>query len=370
MTRLPISVLVVAALATCGPAPRPAPLATKPEQGRLVRATVHARSLENTLTGESADRHVSVYLPPSYDTSPDRRYPVLYLLHGITDTDQTWTKPWSDVDGWQSVDGVMDRGIAERRFDEMIVVMPDARTNWGGSFYTSSPVTGNWEDFIVRELVAHVDATYRTLATAANRGIAGHSMGGYGAIKLGMLHPDVFSVVYGINPAVLGWGKELSIDNPAVAFLIDHQPKTPEEVQKGGLYAFGIVVLGQAFSPNPARPPLYFDLPAAKVDGKVQKLDPVYQRWTDHMPLYMIDKHVAALKSLRGLRFDSGYDDEFEHIPPTARALSAQLTKLGVDHVFEEYNGDHRNRMMGPHGRLATEIFPYFSRLLSPRGES
>ena len=367
-------VVLLGLVAACGPArtaDRPsgsaAAAAARTGDGRLVQETVHAPSLEKTVTGESADRHVSIFLPPSYDASPDRRYPVLYLLHGIMDTDETWTKPWSDVDGWQSLPGVMNHGIAEHLFDEMIVVMPDARSKFGGSFYTSSTVTGKWEDFIVRDLVAYVDAEYRTLATVASRGIAGHSMGGYGAIKLGMLHPDVFSVVYGINPAVLGWGQDLSADNPAFTFMAEKQPKTPEELEKGGLYAFGIVVVGQAFSPNPARPPLFFDLPFAKVGGKIQKAEPAYTHWTENMPLYMVEKHVADLKKLRGLRFDSGYEDEFTHIPPTSRALSAALTKLGVAHVFEEYNGDHRNRMMGPGGRLATEILPYFSRLLARR---
>ena len=188
------------------------------QEGRLVREKVHGKSLEKTLTGEAADRNVSIYLPPSYDTSPVKRYPVLYLLHGITDTDETWTKPWAKDDPWSSLPGVMNRGIAEKRFGEIIVVMPDEKTNWGGSFYTNSVVTGNWEDFTVRDLVSYIDGKYRTLARTSSRGIAGHSMGGYGAIKLGMKYPEVYSVVYGINPAVLGWGQDLSPENPGSVF--------------------------------------------------------------------------------------------------------------------------------------------------------
>jgi enterochelin esterase-like enzyme len=111
----------------------------------------------------------------------------------------------------------MDQGIAEGRFGEMIVVMPDERTRWFGSFYTNSALTGNWEDFTAGDLVDYVDGHYRTLARASSRGIAGHSMGGYGAIRLGMKHPEVFSVVYALNPAVLGWAKDLSTGNPAFA---------------------------------------------------------------------------------------------------------------------------------------------------------
>jgi S-formylglutathione hydrolase FrmB len=334
------------------------------QEGRLVREKVHSPALEKNVTQEATDRAVSIYLPPSYDSSPNNRYPVVYLLHGIGDTDETWTTPWLKDAPWQSLPDVMNRGIAERRFGEMIVVMPDARTNWGGSFYTNSSATGNWEDFIVSDLVHYIDGKYRTLARPESRGIAGHSMGGYGAIKLGMKHPEVYSVVYGINPAVLGWGQDVSSENPAFDFLLTKQPKTAEEAVKGGFYALGIIVVAQAFSPNVNQPGTFADLPFKRVDGKIEKAEPAYTRWTENMPVYMVDKYVANLKKLRGLKFDSGYEDEFKHIPPTSRALSAALTKSGVNHVFEEYNGDHRNRMMGRTGRLANEVLPYFWMLL------
>ena len=333
------------------------------QEGRVVTEKVHGVGLEKTATGESPDRSVSIYLPPTYDTS-NKRYPVVYLLHGITDTDQTWLKPWKKEDPWQSLPGVMNRGIAEKRFGEMIVVMADTNTKWGGSFYTNSSVTGMWEDFMVKELVSHVDRKYRTLAKAGSRGVAGHSMGGYGAIKFGMKYPDVYSVVYGINPAVLDWAKDLSPDNPAFRFLLGKKPTTQEEAIKGGLYALAIIVVGQAFSPNPSNAPLFFDMPFAIVDGKLQPSEPAFSRWQENMPVHMVEKYEANLRRLRGLRFDSGYEDEFTHIPPTNKALSAALSARGIEHVFEEYNGDHRNRMMGRTGRLANEIMPYFWLLL------
>ena len=334
------------------------------QEGRLLREKVHSPALEKNVTQEATDRAVSIYLPPSYNSSPNNRYPVVYLLHGIGDTDETWTTPWLKDAPWQSLQDVMNRGIAERRFGEMIVVMPDARTNWGGSFYTNSSATGNWEDFIVSDLVHYIDGKYRTLARPESRGIAGHSMGGYGAIKLGMKHPEVYSVIYGINPALLGWGQDISADNPAFDFILTKQPKTVEEAMKGGFYPVGIIVVAQAFSPNVNQPGTFADLPFKRIDGKIEKAEPAYTRWTENMPVYMVDKYVANLKKLRGLKFDSGYEDEFKHIPPTSRSLSAALTKNGVNHVFEEYNGDHRNRMMGRTGRLANEVLPYFWMLL------
>jgi S-formylglutathione hydrolase FrmB len=333
------------------------------QESRLVREVVHGRSLEKTVTGESPDRRISVYLPASYDKEPTKRYPVVYLLHGITDTDETWVTPWSERNrGWATIKEVMDSGTAARMFGEMIVVMPNELTKWGGSFYTNSTVTGNWEDFTVKDLVSHVDGKYRTLARASSRGIAGHSMGGYGAIKLGMKHPDVYSVVYGMNPAVLGWGRDLTIENRAFAHVLN--VKTPEEALKGGIYSLGVIVVAQAFSPNPERPPLFVDFPFAPVNGKLQPSEPAFSKWQENFPVNMVEKYRSNLSRLRGLRFDSGYEDEIKHIPPTARALSSALTAHGVEHVFEEYNGDHRNRLWGRTGRIATEVLPYFWLLL------
>ncbi len=333
------------------------------QEGRLIREKVHGKSLEKTVTGELADRSVAIYLPPSYDKSPTKRYPVVYLLHGIMDTEETWIFEWSKKgDPWGTVPRLMNRGIAEGRFGEMIVVMPDQKTKFGGSFYTNSKATGNWEDFTVNDLVSYVDSKYRTIAKPGSRGIAGHSMGGYGAITIGLKHPDVFSVVYGLNPAVLGWSRDLTIENPGFANIL--KVKTPEEALQQGVYTFGIIVVGQAFSPNPSRPPFFFDPPFALVDGKLQPSEPAFSMWEDHFPIKMVDTYRSNLIKLRGLRFDSGYEDEFLHIPPTARALSTELTARGIEHIFEEYNGDHRNRLWGRTGRLANEVFPYFWLLL------
>ena len=334
------------------------------QEARLVRELVHGPSLEKNLTGESPDRNVSVYLPPSYDTSPNKRYPVVYLLHGIGDTDKEFTLAWSKGnDSWGTIQGLMNRGIAEGRFGEMIIVMPDARTKMMACLYTNSSAIGNWEDFIFKDLVRFVDRKYRTLARAESRGIAGHSMGGHGALKVGMKHPDVFSVVYGMNPAVLGWGGEISIENPAFLGLL--KITTPEEALQGGTLAAGAFGLAQAFSPNPNRPPFYADLPVKMVEGKLERNEPIYLKWEENFPLNMVAKYKSNLLKLRGIRFDTGWEDEFTHIPPTTRALSHKLTDLGIDHIFEEYNGDHRNRMWGRTGRLYTDVLPYFWLLLN-----
>jgi enterochelin esterase-like enzyme len=332
-------------------------IATAGSSGRVITEAVHGSGLEHTVTDEAADRSVTVYLPPSYDSST-QRYPVIYLLHGIGGTDIEWVE---SKQPWTSMQSLMDQGVAAGLLQEMIIVMPNEHTKRFGSFYTNSSVTGRWEDFTTQELVAYIDRKYRTLARAASRGIAGHSMGGYGALKLGMKHADLYSVVYAMNPALVGWGGDLTALNPA--YIEATKAKTYDEIPPPN-YAAGIVTVSQAFSPNPQRPPFYVDLPYQEIDGKVLPAEPAFSLWEANFIENMVPKYQADLRQLRGLRFDSAYADEFQFIPPNSRALSLKLTTYGIEHTFEEYNGDHRNRLWGPTGRLYTHVLPYFSMLL------
>ena len=157
--------------------------------GSIERIHVHGGSLEGNLEGDSPDRDVAVYLPPSYAGHPHARYPVLYLLHGYGRVIDTWV-PFIDLPGGA------DRDIAAGTAKEMIVVMPDANTLYGGSMYSSSPTTGDWEGFITQDLVQYIDGHYRTIATRGSRGLAGHSMGGYGVWRIAMKHPELYAAIY------------------------------------------------------------------------------------------------------------------------------------------------------------------------------
>ena len=161
-----------------------APTSVAAVEGELVYQSVYSDALKHNLLGDPAYRSVIVYLPPGYHES-DARYPAVYLLHGYDDTNTIWRDGF--FQGF-SVQTVMDRLIREGRIQEMIMVMPDGRNAYGGSYYINSSVAGNWADFITKDLVDFVDETYRTLARSESRGIAGHSMGGYGAIYLAARH--------------------------------------------------------------------------------------------------------------------------------------------------------------------------------------
>ena len=158
--------------------------------GTVEQVVVHGTSLEGNLEGDSPDREATVYLPPSYAGAPTRRYPVLYLLHGYGGRQDTFTARLASLAESQ------DRLAAAPGFSEFIVVTPSAYTLHKGSMYSASPTTGDWEKFVAEDLVAYMDSHYRTLATRMSRGLAGHSMGGYGALRIGMKRPDVFFSLY------------------------------------------------------------------------------------------------------------------------------------------------------------------------------
>ncbi len=162
---------------------------------------VHGASLVGNLAGDSPDRHVSVYLPPSYAKQPKRRYPVLYLLHGFTDSDSRWFGQAGQhfVNVPKSVDAAYAAGVAE-----MIVVMPDAFTKFQGSMYSSSALNGDWETFVSRDLVAYMDSHYRTVAKPeGTRSRAVTPWAATAPCASAMKAPGVFSALYVMSPCCL-----------------------------------------------------------------------------------------------------------------------------------------------------------------------
>ncbi len=133
---------------------------------RLVHDTVHSAALEGNKYGDSPNRSLLVYLPPSYASNPTKRYPVVYLLHGFTASEASWARGYAGFDIGRSTDSLVAAGAVR----EMIIVMPNALTRLHGSFYVNSSSEGGWDDFISSELVSYIDAKYRTLAAPRSRG--------------------------------------------------------------------------------------------------------------------------------------------------------------------------------------------------------
>lgn len=321
-------------------------------KGAVHRIKVHSKLLEGNLSGDSADRYVSVYLPASYSTHSARRYPVVYFLHGYTDDD---AKFYGFKKHWMVLPPILDTVFAQDAAHEMIVVTPDAYTRFQGSMYSNSVTTGNWEDFIAKELVAYMDTHYRTLDKKESRGICGHSMGGYGALRIGEKNPDVFSSVYLLSPCCLN-SSPTPLQTPPSSFLRADSIKTIEELQKADFGTKALFASAAAWSPNPANPPFYIDLPAK--DGKLQP--GVLQKWDANRPLNNLDQYIFNIKKLSAIGFDAGTKDA--GIAESIKRLDNELNKYGIQHSFEIYEGDHINRVAE---RIETTMLKFFAEHLS-----
>ena len=328
-------------------------------EGQLIETKVSAVSLKNNLLGDPTEQAVFIYLPPSYRTSPAKKYPTLYLLHGFTAGPGAFTNG-----GYQGMklQTFMDEMIKSGKSREMIVVAPNGRNVYGGAFYTNSAVTGNWEDYISSDLIAYVDKNYRTLARAESRGVAGHSMGGYGAVMLGMKHPDVFSAVYALSPCCLGLEGDISEANPAWLKILrvtsrDQLKLQPQSFDEFFMVAF--LATAAAFSPNPAGSPFQVDFPFREKDGRVEKNEKAYARWKAKMPLYLVEENKTNLLKLRGLFLDYGQKEEFSHIRISTSLFSKALSENGIPHIFELYErGDHGSLIRQ---RFETRVVQFFS---------
>ena len=340
-----LAVLFAAALASAGILT--AQSADHSPHGQVQRIKVHGKALEGNLERDSADRDVSIYLPPSYATERNRRYPVIYLLHGYTDSDELWfgAKPH-----FINIPIVTDKALASGNVREMIIVLPNAYTVYQGSMYSSSATTGDWETYIARDLVSYIDSHYRTIPEAASRGLAGHSMGGYGTVRIGMKNPDVFSSLYILSPCCMAANMSPKPSPKAEGI------KSPADLAQADFGTKAQFASAAAWSPNPKNPPLFLDLPY-----QGDELQPaVVAKWAANAPLAMIDQYIANLKRMHAIAVDAG--DKDEPIASTVRTLDQILTSYDIPHAFEIYPGNHVN---GIADRMENKTLPFFSKNLS-----
>src|SRR5690242_14385552 len=246
---------------------------------------VHGTALEGNLEGDAVDRDVFVFLPPSYTQEKSRRYPVVYALHGFSIGAEQWTH---EIHVPQTIEGAFAQGAKE-----MIVVLPDSKTLHNGSMYSSSVTTGDFELFIARDLVAYIDAHYRTIPERQSRGLVGHSMGGYGATRIGMKHAGVFGSLYIMSPCCLS-PRFFATPNPEIEKALA-AVKVPEDSSKLSFFARAQLASAAAWAPDPKNPPLYLDLPMK--DGQPQP--DVVAKFTANAPLAFIDQYIDQLRKYR-----------------------------------------------------------------------
>jgi S-formylglutathione hydrolase len=341
-------------------------------KGTVDHIKVHGKSLEGNLEGDSPDRDVFVYLPPSYNGNANRRYPVVYLLHGYGLTAERWMS-------FANLAELSDKDIAAGTMKEMILVNPDAHTKYDGSMYSASLTTGDWETFVAEDLVSYVDSHYRTMANRMSRGLGGHSMGGYGTVRIGMKRPDVFSSLYimsacclinnpyaqanrGTAPAAAGTAAAPASGGAGAR---GQQPATGQRAGQAGQgrgngFANAGSAQAAAWASNPNNPPTYFDLPTK--DGAVQPL--IAAKYLANAPLVMIDQYVTNLKKYHAIMGDVGTQDT---LAASNRQMDEIMTAFGVKHIFETYEGDHTNHVKD---RFEQKVLPFFSNNLSFGGGS
>jgi len=314
--------------------------------GQIDQITVHGKSLEGNLDGDAPDRNVVVYLPPSYKTDTSRRYPVVYLLHGYG----------LQVSGWMrifKIEAGLNSAMSADRAKEMIVVNPDCYSFYDGCFYGKSAATGDWETFVADELVKYIDTHYRTLAKRESRGLGGHSMGGYGTLRIAMKRPDVFGAMYALSACC-------ALDNGDITEQVKTAATytTREAVAALRYPNKGTLARAAAWSPNPANAPLFLDLPINK-DGGARP--DIQAKWRENSLLPMMDKYGNNLKKYAAVKFDVGTMD---NLLATNQQIDAAMTKQGIRHTFETYEGDHNGKIAE---RLETKVMPFFSSVLAFR---
>jgi len=325
--------LTIAALMAFG-SPAPAQKVT------VERLAVHGASLEGNREGNAVAREVLVVLPPSYAANPAKRYPVLYFLHGFTSNAQ---------DNLRGADVEAALAAVSANGAEMIVVLPDAFTRHAGAMYSNSPTTGDFERYLAHDLVRYVDSKYRTIATRESRGLAGHSMGGYGTIKLGMKYPEVYSSIYAMSPCCLVpqvWSAEQ---------LKRLKGMTLEQAQAGDFMTKAGFASLAAWSPSPDNAPFYMDF-GLREDGTVDPL--VAARMAANAPIVMLPQYLHALASHEAFAIDIG-DKDF--LLADAQKFRAELQRFGVKHEWELYEGDHVNRIAQ---QFRGKVLPFFQRHL------
>jgi S-formylglutathione hydrolase FrmB len=322
-------------------------------RGKVVVRWINSTALKNNPAGENPKRHVSIYLPAEYDHTLTN-YPVIYFLHFFPAND-------SEFIAWTNFNRLLDSAIYIGKIRPVIVVIADNCTLFRGSLFTNSSFTGNWADYNAKDVVEFADKNFRTIASKEGRGIAGHSQGGSGAIKLGMLFPNVFSSVYALSPSVLGLTKELGPDG--IGFKRIQYFKTREQLISGydDIFPNAMVAIGRAFSPNPGKPPFFADLPYIYRGDTLEIRYDVLDKWQKNTPIAMIDSLRNNLKALRALKLDWGRNDVIEHVPITCREFSQKLENLGIDHFAEEYFGTHDNKVFTPDGRVINLMLPFFN---------
>lgn len=335
-------------------------------QGRIVVDTLYAQGLEGNRAGDPSAREVYTYLPPSYSTDRARRFPVLYLLHGMTSHPREW------LDGsYQGLDlrAAMD-SLVRAGGTEFLIVMPHADNRFGGTFYVNSPAFGRWDDVIARELVAFIDARYRTRANRRDRGLGGQSMGGFGALSVVQGHAETFGSVYAMSPCCLDFVGDLAPGSEvwkwaAPGAAVTRAQAGRARIARAMATAFAPVGALRDVAPgeSPDSTTLIAPLPfVVDATGAGHADRAVLQRWRAFLPVERLTRNPSPLRRSCAVAIEFGTSDEIANVPAGARAYSAALTRAGIEHRLSAFDGKHVDRTRE---RFERHVLLFFSDVFS-----
>lgn len=297
---------------------------------RLMDIKIQSEAVAKSKLGDSGSVGIHIYLPPDYYTDKDKRFPVVYFLHGCGDTF-----------GELSVRGTdMDKAMKQPGTKQFIIVEPDGTNILGGSFFTNSPVIGNWEDYVTQDVVQYIDKNYRTIPKASARGISGFSMGGYSSLMIAMKHPDLFSCVLSLSPGLMR--------NQDLKGAVDEDwDDTFKEAY------------GAAFSPNLKLEKPYANIP--QFDGSKSD-NQVVQDWENGFGNIdvKIKNYLSLNKPLAGIKIVVGSNDSYEWIRNGCAEFAKQMKAKNHPIEMEITDGDHEI----PYDYHGVKFASYFSKYL------
>lgn len=307
---------------------------------------IPAPSLRTNLVGADTIQQIGVYLPPSYYTS-DKSYPVVYFLLGHATKVRENNPKIFDI-------------MEHKTVQEMIFVEISGYNLYKGSMYANSPITGNWEDFVTKDVIAYMDKNFRTIPDKASRGLAGHSMGGLGSFNISLKHPDTFSCIHLMSPAISEGDDIIDwvFSNDSTIISLKHLSNKLENNLDGNyaeriiksMIGVGdlwlIVGLGVSFAPD-AEQPLFMDLPFNYNEGGTfEKNEPVWELWRNGTGNLSekVKKYKKNLKLYTYYGMDVGYHDQLGFNVEAVKKLSFYMTEDQVSHSVHFYDGDHYNK--------------------------
>ena len=310
--------------------------------GRFERHSITSKALAGNPLGDPAERPLWVYLPPRYLSDPEVRLPVVFVLQGLFgQVDMWWNRPAMR----RSFPELLDHHFRSSEAASCLVVFVDAWTRLGGSQFLNSPAVGRYMDYLCDEIVAFVDSRYRTLVGPGHRGLAGHSSGGYGAMVLAMLRPDVFGG-FASHAGDIGFEYCYMVDlAQAARVLRDRYGGSYEQffsdLASREYFGDQDATLLNAYCMAACYSPLSDGSVELPFDPETSRFRPeVWQRWKEWDPLQIAERRAESLAGLRAAWIDSGNRDQY-FMDLGAYQLHLLLERLGVEHYFELYDGNH-----------------------------